>query len=131
MDAAAELPPRANLSRFIEMGVDLVAFSGGKGIQGPQSTGFLAGKKDLVDAAFMNSLNLHAELAAIGRPMKVSKENIVGLVTALEMFIDTDESKEWSDWLDKSKELKIVLKILKESKLQLRMTRKQDKARLL
>ena len=44
------------------MGVDLVAFSGGKGIQGPQSTGFLA-EKDLVDAAFMNSLNLHAELA--------------------------------------------------------------------
>tara|TARA_A100001037_G_scaffold85077_1_gene77220 strand:- start:453 stop:1571 length:1119 start_codon:yes stop_codon:yes gene_type:complete len=106
MDAAAELPPRANLSKFIDMGVDLVAFSGGKGIQGPQSTGFLAGKKDLVDAAFMNSLNLHAELAAIGRPMKVSKENIVGLVTALEMFIDTDESKEWSDWLDKSKRIK-------------------------
>ena len=110
MDAAAELPPRSNLSKFIDMGVDLVAFSGGKGIQGPQSTGFLAGKKELVEAAFMNSLNLHSELAGIGRPMKVSKENIVGLVTALQMFIDSDESKEWNDWLDKSQNNKNLIK---------------------
>ncbi len=109
LDAAAELPPRENLSKFIDMGVDLVAFSGGKGIQGPQSTGFLVGQKELVEAAFMNSLNLHSDLAAIGRPMKVSKENIIGLITALQLFIDQDESMEWDTWLDKAKTIKTLL----------------------
>ena len=98
VDAAAELPPRANLSKFHKMGADMVAFSGGKGIGGPQSSGLLAGKADLVEAAVMNSLNLDSSVAGIGRPMKVSKENIVGLVTAIQLFTDSDEAAEWESW---------------------------------
>ena len=102
VDAAAEVPPRANLTRFHEMGADMVAFSGGKGIGGPQSSGLLAGKADLMEAAVMNSLNLHAPIAGIGRPMKVSKENIVGLVTAIQLFTDSDERLEWEGWKSKA-----------------------------
>ncbi|MBO04572.1 MAG: L-seryl-tRNA selenium transferase [Chloroflexi bacterium] len=102
VDAAAEVPPRANLSKFHEMGADLVAFSGGKGIGGPQSTGLLAGKAELMEAVVMNSLNLDSSIAAIGRPMKVSKENIVGLVTALQLFTDSDEAAEWQGWHSKA-----------------------------
>ena len=98
VDAAAELPPRANLSKFHKMGADMVAFSGGKGIGGPQSSGLLSGKADLVEAAVMNSLNLDSAVAGIGRPMKVSKENIVGLVTAIQLFTDSDEAAEWEGW---------------------------------
>ncbi len=98
VDAAAELPPRANLSKFHKLGADMVAFSGGKGIGGPQSSGLLAGKADLVEAAVMNSLNLDSSVAGIGRPMKVSKENIVGLVTAIQLFTDSDEAAEWEGW---------------------------------
>jgi len=102
VDAAAEVPPRANLSKFIKMGADMVGFSGGKGIGGPQATGLLAGNSDLMEAAFMNSLNLYASVAGIGRPMKVSKENIIGLVTAIELFTDSDEAYEWAGWQSKA-----------------------------
>jgi L-seryl-tRNA(Ser) seleniumtransferase len=102
VDAAAEVPPRSNLSKFHKMGADMVAFSGGKGIGGPQSSGLLAGKADLMEAVVMNSLNLDSSVAAIGRPMKVSKENIVGLVTALQLFTDSDEAAEWDAWKSKS-----------------------------
>jgi len=103
VDAAAEVPPRANLTKFHRMGADMVAFSGGKGIGGPQSAGLLAGKADLMEAVVMNSLNLHSPIAGIGRPMKVSKENIVGMVAALEFFTDSDEGIEWEGWKSKSK----------------------------
>ncbi len=102
VDAAAEVPPRANLSKFHNMGADMVAFSGGKGIGGPQSSGLLAGKADLMEAVVMNSLNLDSSVAGIGRPMKVSKENIVGLVTALQLFTDSDEGAEWDGWYSKA-----------------------------
>ena len=102
VDAAAEVPPRANLTKFHKIGADMVAFSGGKGIRGPQSAGLLAGKANLMEAAVMNSLNLHAPVAGIGRPMKVSKENIVGLVTAIELFTDSDEGIEWGGWQSKA-----------------------------
>jgi L-seryl-tRNA(Ser) seleniumtransferase len=102
VDAAAEVPPRANLSKFHQMGADMVAFSGGKGIGGPQSTGLLAGKADLMEAVVMNSLNLDSSVAGIGRPMKVSKENIIGLVTALQLFTDSDEAAEWQGWHSKA-----------------------------
>jgi L-seryl-tRNA(Ser) seleniumtransferase len=102
VDAAAEVPPRANLSKFHRMGADMVAFSGGKGIGGPQSSGILAGKAELVEAAVMNSLNLDSSVAGIGRPMKVSKENIVGLVTAIQLFTDSDEAAEWEGWNSKA-----------------------------
>ena len=103
VDAAAEVPPRANLTKFLKMGADMVAFSGGKGIGGPQSAGLLAGNADLMEAVVMNSLNLHSPVAGIGRPMKVSKENIVGMVTALELFTDSDEGIEWEGWQSKAK----------------------------
>ena len=102
VDAAAEVPPRSNLNKFHKMGADMVAFSGGKGIGGPQSSGVLAGKADLIEAVVMNSLNLDSAVAAIGRPMKVSKENIVGLVTALQLFTDSDEAAEWDGWVSKA-----------------------------
>ncbi|MBT3864351.1 MAG: aminotransferase class V-fold PLP-dependent enzyme [Chloroflexi bacterium] len=102
VDAAAEVPPRSNLSKFHKMGADMVAFSGGKGIGGPQSAGVLAGKADLMEAVVMNSLNLDSAIAAIGRPMKVSKETIIGLVTALQLFTDSDEGDEWEGWQSKA-----------------------------
>ena len=102
VDAAAEVPPRANLSKFHKIGADMVAFSGGKGIGGPQSSGLLAGNADLLEAVVMNSLNLDSSVAGIGRPMKVSKENIVGLVTAIQLFTDSDEAIEWQGWESKA-----------------------------
>jgi D-glucosaminate-6-phosphate ammonia-lyase len=90
VDAASMLPPRANLRRYLEQGADLVNFSGGKGIRGPQSTGILAGRKDLIRAAALNN----SPNQGVGRPAKTSKEEIVGLVTALELFLAEDEEAE-------------------------------------
>lgn len=110
VDAAAEVPPMENLTKFIRQGADLVLFSGGKGIGGPQNTGLLAGRKDLIDAAVVNSLNLHSPRAGIGRGMKVSKESIVGLVTALDLFLETDEQTLLAGWTRKSEYLQSKLK---------------------
>jgi L-seryl-tRNA(Ser) seleniumtransferase len=90
VDAASMIPPRDNLFRFLRGGADLVIFSGGKGIRGPQSTGILAGRRDLVRAATMNA----SPNQAIGRAAKTSKEEIVGLLTALELFLAEDEKAE-------------------------------------
>jgi D-glucosaminate-6-phosphate ammonia-lyase len=98
VDAAAQLPPPENLTRFISMGVDMVAFSGGKGVGGPQSSGILAGRKDLIDAAVVHSLNLSSPYANIGRPLKATKESIVGLVRALELFLQHDHKAQWRTW---------------------------------
>ena len=87
VDAAAMLPPLENLSRFIEEGADLVSFSGGKGVMGPQSTGILAGRADLIEAAYANGA---PNSVSVGRAAKVCKEEIAGLITALEIFVDTD-----------------------------------------
>ena len=90
VDAASMLPPRENLRRYLTEGADMVAFSGGKGIRGPQGTGILCGRADLIEAAAA-----HANPAQfLGRPMKVAKEEIVGLVTALTMFLEEDEEAE-------------------------------------
>jgi D-glucosaminate-6-phosphate ammonia-lyase len=90
VDAASTLPPRANLHRYLEGGADMVVFSGGKGVRGPQGTGILCGRKDLIEAAAANaSPNMF-----LGRPMKVAKEEVVGLVTALELFVQEDEEAE-------------------------------------
>jgi L-seryl-tRNA(Ser) seleniumtransferase len=90
VDAASMLPPRANLYTHLRLGADLVNFSGGKGIRGPQSTGILAGRKELIRAAVLNS----SPNAGVGRSAKTSKEEIVGLVTALELFLAEDEAAE-------------------------------------
>ncbi len=90
VDAASMLPPRENLFRHLRGGADLVIWSGGKGIRGPQSTGILAGRRDLVRAATLNA----SPNQAIGRAAKTSKEEIVGLVNALELFLGEDEKAE-------------------------------------
>ena len=95
VDAAAMLPPPENLTKYIEIGADMVSFSGGKGVLGPQSTGILCGRDDLMEAAYMNSAP-HSE--GIGRPAKVCKEEIAGLVTALELFVDTDHQAVRASW---------------------------------
>lgn len=82
VDAAAELPPISNLRDIVATGADLVAFSGGKDIRGPNDTGFIAGRADLVEAVAAQS----SPHNFMGRPMKVSKEQIVGLVTALKLY---------------------------------------------
>ena len=94
MDAADEVPPIENLTRFIGEGVDMVAFSGGKGIRGPQATGILCGRGELIEAALLNRDNWNSPHAGICRTMKVSKELIVGLVTALELFLERDHEAE-------------------------------------
>jgi len=85
-DAAADVPPREHLSQYVREGFDLVAFSGGKGLRGPQSTGLLLGRKDLIDGA----RTLIAPHGGIGRGMKVGKEEIVGLVAAVERYMTVD-----------------------------------------
>jgi len=90
VDVASMVPPRENLFRYLRGGADLVIVSGGKGIRGPQSTGILAGRRDLIRAATLNA----SPNQAIGRAAKTSKEEIVGLVTALELFLAEDEKAE-------------------------------------
>jgi uncharacterized pyridoxal phosphate-dependent enzyme len=94
-DAAADVPPVSHLSDYIKMGFDLVTFSGGKGIRGPQSAGLLLGRKDLIHAA---RLNASPNSDAIGRGMKVNKEELVGMMAAVEAYIKKDHEAEWRDW---------------------------------
>ena len=90
VDGASMLPPRDNLRKFTSEGADLVSFSGGKAVRGPQSTGFLIGKKEWVEYARL----VNAPNATIARAQKVSKEEIAGLLAALRAFIDVDEAAE-------------------------------------
>jgi len=94
VDAAAMLPPADNLTAYIADGADLVTFSGGKGVRGPQSTGILAGRADLVEAARLN-MSPHA---SVGRACKVAKEEIAGLLAALDRFVSMDHEAEWATW---------------------------------
>jgi len=88
-DAAADVPPISNLWNYTQMGFDLVTFSGGKGLRGPQCTGLLLGRKDLIDAA---KLNNSPNSNAIGRGLKVAKEEIVGLVAAVDWFLSQNDA---------------------------------------
>lgn len=90
VDAASFVPPRANLKRFIAQGADMVQYSGGKAVRGPQGTGILCGRADLIEAAFASG----SPHQFIGRGMKVSKENIIGLVEAVKIFVEEDEEAE-------------------------------------
>ncbi len=101
VDAASTLPPVGHLTRWTQLGADLVIVSGGKGIRGPQDTGLLLGRADLIRAAAANA----APHAAIGRPCKVSKEAIVGLVAALELFLEEDHDAEWARHLDEARRI--------------------------
>jgi L-seryl-tRNA(Ser) seleniumtransferase len=100
IDAAADTPPVSNLWNFAKMGYDLIAFSGGKAIRGPQCAGLLIGKKELVANALLNN-SPHEDV--IGRSQKVGKEEIVGMVKALEIYLNEDHAaieKEWWRRLD-------------------------------
>src|SRR6266478_4648747 len=88
-DAAADVPPISNLWNYTEMGFDLVAFSGGKGLRGPQCSGLLLGKKELIDAARLNN---SPNSNAVGRGLKVSKEDIIGMVAAVDWFLSQDDA---------------------------------------
>src|ERR1700751_2467265 len=99
-DAAADTPPVSHLWDYTVMGYDLVTFSGGKAIRGPQCAGLLIGKKDLVANALLNN-SPHEDV--LGRAQKVGKEEIVGMVKALEMYLNEDHAaieKEWWRRLD-------------------------------
>jgi L-seryl-tRNA(Ser) seleniumtransferase len=110
VDAAAQLPPKSNLRRFFELGADLVAFSGGKAIGGPQASGILAGRRDLVGAALVQQIDMDVAPETwsppdlidqealkgvphhgLGRGFKAGKEEIVGLLVALERFAAADD----------------------------------------
>jgi L-seryl-tRNA(Ser) seleniumtransferase len=85
LDAAADMPPIENLWKYTRMGFDLVCFSGGKGIRGPQNAGLLLGRKDLIELAAQND-NPNSD--AVGRGMKVAKEQIVGMVAAIDWLLE-------------------------------------------
>jgi L-seryl-tRNA(Ser) seleniumtransferase len=135
VDAAAQLPPARNLRRFIEDGADLVAFSGGKAIGGPQGSGILCGRRDLIMSAALQQLDLDifeqqwqppANLIdksrlkgvpqhGIGRPCKVGKETIVGLLTALQAFVAEGDAARHARWLALARELAAGLRGLNDA----------------
>ena len=94
VDAASELPPRRLIPELLDLGVAGVIVSGGKAIRGPQSTGLLLGWPDLVEAAALNA----NPNSAIGRPMKVGKEELCGVVAAVERFFGLDEAAQLAEW---------------------------------
>ena len=95
VDAAAQLPPRSNLTELTGIGADLVVFSGGKGLCGPQSSGLIVGRADLIEACALNS----NPYSGVGRSMKVGKEEIMGLLAAVELFMAQDEEAVIADWV--------------------------------
>lgn len=116
VDAAASLPPAANLRRFVAEGAALVAFSGGKALRGPQGSGILAGRRDLIESVRLQTLDMDVDADAwiaregaepphhgLGRSLKVGKEQIVGAVTALQEFVARDHEREAGEhrrWLE-------------------------------
>jgi L-seryl-tRNA(Ser) seleniumtransferase len=98
IDAAADIPPAENYRRFLRMGYDLAAFSGGKILRGPQCSGMLLGRKDLIEAAMANN---NPNTDVLGRTNKVGKEEIVGLWAALDHFLKQDPKAMWKDWEDR------------------------------
>ena len=94
-DAAADVPPVENLSKYLKLGFDLVTFSGGKGLCGPQSAGLLLGRKDLIQAARLNS---SPNSDSIGRGMKVNKEELLAMMVAVESYLKRDHQADWREW---------------------------------
>src|SRR5215467_4782757 len=95
LDDAAGVPPAENAKLYARMGLDLYCFSGGKGLCGPQCSGLLLGRKDLIEAAL---LNCSPREGAVCRPMKVGKEEVIGCLTALETWLKLDENKLYQEW---------------------------------
>jgi D-glucosaminate-6-phosphate ammonia-lyase len=102
-DAAADVPPVENLWKYTRMGFDLVTFSGGKGIRGPQSAGLLLGRKDLIAAA---RLNAPPNGNTVGRGMKVNKEEMLGMLVALQLYVEKDHEKERREFEKRAEEIR-------------------------
>src|SRR5215471_2720085 len=105
LDDAAGIPPVDNAKLYARMGIDMYCFSGGKGLRGPQCSGLLLGRKDLIEAALLNS---SPREGAVCRPMKVGKEEVIGCLTALETWLKIDDKKlyaEWNDRIDRIRKL--------------------------
>jgi L-seryl-tRNA(Ser) seleniumtransferase len=114
-DAAADVPPISNLWNYTQMGFDLVTFSGGKGLRGPQCTGLLLGRKDLIDAAKQNN-SPHSN--TVGRGLKVAKEEIVGLVAAVDWFLDQTDAGLQAEFQKRADVIAAKLKALPTVKAQ-------------
>ena len=139
VDAAAELPPTENLTKYIDQGVDVVAFSGGKAIRGPQSSGILAGRADLITSVARQHLDMHAAEPAydppeplvgfdelpgvprqgIGRSMKVGKEELVGLLAALDAFVEEDDQAVLEEWHERAQQVATALEDLEALSVEL------------
>jgi len=98
VDAAAELPPVENITKYLEAGADLVIFSGGKEIRGPQDSGIILGSSEFIDACHANCCPNYS----IGRSMKISKESVAGLVAAVEIFTQKDYKSQMIEWNEMS-----------------------------
>lgn len=108
-DAAADVPPISNLWNYTQMGFDLVTFSGGKGLRGPQCSGLLLGRKDLIEAARLNN---SPNSNSVGRGMKVAKEEIVGLVAAVDWFLKQDDDAMQKEYQGRAEKIVAALKDL-------------------
>lgn len=95
IDCAADVPPVEMLWKHTKMGYDLVCFSGGKGLRGPQSAGLLLGRKNLIQAARKNA---PPNGNTVGRGMKVNKEEVLGMLAAIEVYLARDHKKDWALW---------------------------------
>lgn len=118
IDCAAELPPADNLWRFTKMGFDLAAFSGGKEIRGPQSAGLLLGRKDLIQAARAQS---SPKADTIGRGMKVNKEEIIGMMIAVETYLEMDHDQVKNERLKRVKYVGDYVKSIRGVEQEIRM----------
>lgn len=98
VDAAAEIPPKSNMTKYQKMGADLVIFSGGKELRGPQSSGLILGRKDLIEACDENCCPNYS----IGRAMKIDKETIAGITRAVELFVEKDYDAQMKKWTEMS-----------------------------
>ena len=95
VDAAAQLPPVSNLWRFTRnLGADMAIFSGGKALRGPQSSGLIVGKLPWIEAVRVNA----APYPRLARGFKASKEEIAGLLTAVEIYVTRDHQADWNGW---------------------------------
>ncbi len=95
IDCAADVPPVENLSKYMKMGFDMVCFSGGKGLRGPQSAGLLLGKKKYIEAARVSA---PPRGNTIGRGMKVNKEEILAMMVTVESYLERDHQQDWDMW---------------------------------
>jgi len=107
-DAAADTPPVIRLTEYNKLGFDLVCFSGGKAIRGPQSAGILMGRKDLIQAA---RLNTSPNSDTISRGMKVNKEEMLGMLVALELFLKRDHAADRRSW---DQQVETILRAVRE-----------------